>query len=436
MAEQQISVFGLQITVAQLMLLVAVVALLLGYGLAVLISRRQRWARLFAGSKNKEKLVSNTAFIKGINYILSDKRDRAIEELTKAVTFDTETIETYVALGNLFRSKGEIDRAIRIRQNVILRPNLEASVRLQALYDLGLDYRQGGLYDRALQTFTEVIRSDPKRIEAYVQMVQIYEETRDWENAFLTEQRLGKLTGSPARNVMAHHQVELGKEHFAQGRPEQARAAYKKALTLDPGCVDAYLHLGDLHFQEGKLQKAVTTWKKIADVAPRFIFLVFSRLARVTAKMKDFKHAEKFLAECAVRHGDPLAHLALARLLGERGAPDPALEELARALELDPALFEARRERGLLLLSLNRTEEALNEFRHLLEQLPGPKADFQCGRCGFESQELTWRCPQCHAWDTITLHRHHPCIFQNDRTPSDNTPSPAPTENAESGLDS
>jgi len=432
---EQISIWGWQITVAQLMVLVAFVALLSGYGLAVLIGRRQQWAKLFTVSKNKEKLVSNAAFIKGINYILSDKRDRAIEELTKAVTLDTETVETYVALGNLFRSKGQIDRAIRIRQNVILRPNLEDAVRLQALYDLGLDYRQGGFYDRALQTFKEVIRSDPKRVEAYVQMVQIYEETRDWENAFLTEQKLGKLTGSPARNVMAHHQVELGKEHFAQGRPDQAMAAYKKAISLDPGCVDAYLHLGDLHLQGGKLQKAVVVWRKVADAAPRFTFLVFSRLARVSAKMKDLKHVEKFLAECAVNHGDPLAHMALARLQVERGGHDQALAELGQALNLDPTLFEARRERGLLLLSLNRTDEALHEFRCLLDQVPGPKADFQCGRCGFESQELTWRCPQCHAWDTITLHRHHPFIFPNEQPPSDHALPEAPTKNAKSDLD-
>jgi len=435
MWSQSIDLWGLEMTVYQLMVLVAFVALVLGYLLAVLVNRRHRSAGGPDGLTDKERLASNAAFMKGINYILSEKRDQAIEELTRAVTLDTDTVETYVALGHLFRSKGEIDRAIRIRQSIILRPNLDEKIRVQALYDLGLDYHQGGFFDRAIQTFEEVIKSDPKRTAAYLQLIQIYEETRDWEKAFEMEQKVAGLTGSRAGNILAHHQVELAKVFIEKGRPVQAKAAYKKALSLDPGCVDAYLHLGDMQLQEGKPKKAMVTWRKVAGVAPDLSFLVFGRLARAHAEMKDLKPVEKFLADCAISDRNPLAHLALAHLLAERGDEDRALEELAKALVLDPDLFEARREMGLLLLSLGRTEEALENYHDFLSRFSAPEADFQCGRCGFKSKELMWRCPQCHGWDTMTLHRHYPLLFKRDISKPAEAPPPAAQETKENNND-
>ena len=159
MPEQPISIWGLESN--QMLILAAIVGLAVGYILFTLINKRQKTAAGSEASLEKDRATSNVAFMKGINYILSDKQDRAIEELIRAVAVDTETVETYIALGNLFRSKGEIDRAIRIRQSIILRPNLAEKIRIQALFDLGLDYQRGGFYERAIRTFEEVIASAP-----------------------------------------------------------------------------------------------------------------------------------------------------------------------------------------------------------------------------------------------------------------------------------
>ena len=401
---QSVDLFGLgvNITLSQLVVLVAFVALVLGYLLATLVNRRQKTPES-AGSNRADRMVSNQAFMRGINFILSDQTDKAIEEFTRAVSVDTETVETYVALGNLFRRNGEIERAIRIRQSIIVRPNLEAKVRLQALYDLGLDYRRGGFLERAANAFEEVLKTNPKQLDALRELALLYEETRDWDKAAQIQERIARINGNRPVNVIAHYHVEQGKDMADRGLYQQARSAFKKAISLDAACVDAYLHLGDLHVSEGKAKKALGVWHKLIDVAPNQIHLTFDRLIRVAAEMKDLKPVEAFLNDCAAADHNPLPHVALARLLADRGQIDRASDELKKALTLEPGLIEAHRQLGLLLLTSDRTDDALRAFRELLTNLTPTPGSFQCELCGFETGELMWRCPQCAAWDTMTL---------------------------------
>jgi lipopolysaccharide biosynthesis regulator YciM len=407
-----VTILGVTLSVYQSMLLAGFLGLVVGYLLSLLINRGRRTEyETVKMGLNRERVTSNAAFMRGLNYILSDDQDQAIEELTRAVNVDTDAVETYVALGNLFRSKGEIDRAIRIRQSIIVRNNIAESIRRQAKFDLGLDYRRGGFYERAIKTFQEVLSEDPKHTEALHQLVLIYEETRDWEKAFETEQKMAKLTGEKRLNVLAHHQTEIGKAHMERGRTGNAKAAFKKALSLDPTCVDAHLHFGDWYLHQGKPKKALAQWRKVVEVAPDHTFLVLNRLALAAVRLKDFSPVEEVLTQCVQSGPNPLAHLALARMLAQRGENDRAINELNRAIELDPAFMEAHRELGLLLLVLGRREDALEAYRNLLNHLESPDAVFRCARCGFEASELYWRCPQCYAWDAMSLARHSPVLY-------------------------
>lgn len=405
MLSQTISLLGLEITVYQLLVVVAFIGLVLGYLLALTLNRKQQIEGGSGAAEQKERAASNVSFMKGINYILLEKHDQAIEELTRAVSVDTETVETYIALGNLFRRNGEIERAIRIRQSIILRPNLDRKTWIQALIDLGMDYRQGGFYERAVNTFEDALKDDPNIEEAYVQLIQLYEETRDWEKASQMRERLARLTGDRPLNILAHYQVEIGKTLVEKGRYAQAKAAFKRALALDPSCVDAYLHWGDMQVLEKKPKKAIATWKKIINVAPEAAYLTFGRLARAAGDMRDIKPVEGFLNECVSKDGNPLAHLALAKLLAGRGKIEKAVEELEITLKIDPDMLEARRELGLLLMDNGRDAEALAAFREFIDHLPGADAVFQCRTCGFGSKDLMWRCPQCYNWDGMALRR-------------------------------
>jgi lipopolysaccharide biosynthesis regulator YciM len=343
------------------------------------------------------------AFFKGIQSILANHHDQAIEELTKSVQINSDTIETYVALGNLYRSKGDIDRAIRIRESIILRPNISEQIKLRALLDLGFDYRKGGFFNRALETLNSVLQKEPSNLEALDEVEKIHVEMRDWEKAFSARQKIARMTGGNHARVLAHYQTELGKVFQEQGELGRAKGCFEKAISMDDHCLDAHLHLGDVYFEKQDFKKAITAWKKVVNLSPPFTFLAYRRLEGAYSKMKNLKPVAEFLKECAESHVDPFTHMALARYLYNEHDRQGALRELDAALELDPSFWEARKFKGEILLEGQMREEALAAYKDLIPHLNVPYLKFQCSHCGFKPADLQWQCPQCKRWDTIGL---------------------------------
>lgn len=375
--------------------LAILIALFLGFIIGRLVwSRRE-------GSRELFNLQGDKSFFKGIQYILSNSHDQAIEEFTKFVQVNSDTIETYIALGNLYRSKGEIDRAIRIRQTIILRPNIEDHVKIRALIDLGLDYRKGGFLNRALETFQKVISKEPSNLETLREIEKIYQEMRDWGNAFATYKKISQLVPGKHSHILAHYQTELGKTYEKEGNIAGAKSVYKLAISLDKNCVDAYLHLGDLYFNMQEYRNAIETWRKVVRVAPRLTFLAYNRLEGAYSKMENLKPVEEFLKECTKLYSDPFTHMALSRYLFNEKDYDGALRELKEALKADPRFWEARKFMGEILLALQMKEDALGAYEDLIPHLDVPYLKFQCTNCGFKPPELQWQCPQCKQWDTI-----------------------------------
>lgn len=360
----------------------------------------------------------DTAFFKGIQYLLSDEPDLAIEQFTKSVQINSETIETYIALGNLYRSKGDIERAIRIRKGIILRPNLEKSIQLRAIFDLGLDYRKGGFVNRALSAFQEVLRSDPRNVGALEQIERIYEDVCDWQSAFNTRQALSRIVKGEHRHILAHHLTELGKVQQKAGDSEMAEKSYKKALSVSDRCVDACLHMGDLYFDQQKYKKALSMWKRVVEVAPHFTFLVYQKLQKVYSAVKDAKEVEDFLMESSRKNPDNLTRLALAQYLYNKGEKESALSELNQIIELYPSFLEARKFKGEVLLKEGKDKEVLAEYRDLLSVVDFPYLKFQCSKCGYRNDKFLWRCPQCLKWDTVGIVSQSPSSLLNENIPS------------------
>jgi len=195
----------------------------------------------------------------------------------------------------------------------------------------------------------------------------------------------------------------MGKAHEENGELSQAKSCYDKAISIDEGCVDAYLHLGDLYFSKQDYRKAIATWKKVVKVAPRFTFLAYRRLEGAYAKMDNLKPVEDFLKESAQLISDAFTHLALARYLYNEEDYEGALNELESALGLDPMFWEARKFMGEILLVRERKEEALVAYKDLISHLNVAYLKFQCGNCGYKPDDLQWQCPQCRKWDTINF---------------------------------
>ena len=372
-----------------------------------------RYFRSFRDKSGRAAEAGDKSFFKGIQFLLSDDRDQAIEEFTKSVQVNSNTIETYVALGNLYRSKGDIDRAIRIRQNIILRPNIDERIKVRALLDLGKDYRKGGFLNRALKTFIQVTQKRPNDLEAFVEVERIYEELKDWDNAYVTRQKIARISRKDFSHILAHYLVENGKICQTEGDLNRAKVFFGKAISTHKGCVDAYLHLGDLFFAREEYEKAISTWKKVVAIAPQFTFLAYRRLEGAYSRMKNLKPVEDFLKECAKSNQDAFTHMALARYLYNENDVNGALKEAENALELDPTFWEARRFKGEILVSHGKEKEIVADYVEILSLLNMPYLRFQCSQCGFEPDDLQWRCPQCNMWDTIGLVDSPSAVVEN-----------------------
>jgi lipopolysaccharide biosynthesis regulator YciM len=386
---------GIEFNILALLGIIAILGLLIGY----LLGKRKQFSD--SSRKQSNSPEDYSVFFRGIQYILANETDQAIEAFSKAVQVNSETIETYVTLGNLFRVKGEIDRAIRIRQTILLREKVDEETKLQALFDMGMDYKQGGFLQRAISTFAEVIRRAPKRLDAYRELEGLYEATHDWQRAYEIQKEIGKLSNTNNQHIMAHLRTEQAKIEMENGNLDSANGHLKRALSLDPNCVDASLQLGSLYWLKNKKKKALATWKKLIKNNPRWAHLILNRLEEQDGMVADENKVLEFLEKISEENLDALARLALARCFLKRDRREQGLVSLRRALEIKPDMAEARRMLGEVLLENGDENGALSEYRTLLKHLGPNTKSYRCQQCGLESDKIVWKCPGCHNWDTV-----------------------------------
>ena len=375
-------------------LLLLAVGLLVGAAAGRLLPRR--------GDRRGEAAADRAGFYKSLNYILSNEHDKAIEEFTRMVEVDSETVEVYLGLGSLFRSKGEVGRAIRIHQSIIVRPALDKRIKVQAYFDLALDYQKAGLFDSAIETFRTVIRLDPHHLEAYRRLEKIYEDEKSWGEALEIERQIRKLTRDRDPGVHAHLQTEIAKDLVAAGRGDEAVRVFRKAIQADPRCVDAYLHLGDLYASRGQHGKALALWEGVAERTPDYAFLTYPRIEKILAEQGRTEEIEGIYRRNAARNpADVQTRLRLGEYLLAKGETEAAGQVFEEAVRLRPDCMEAHRRLGEIHLVRGDLEAARRVQEAMAAVFARKSLPYHCGRCGFESQTMQWRCPQCKEWDTF-----------------------------------
>jgi len=358
------------------------------------------FGRRFSPKDIQEAKESKIAFLTGFRYLLSKESDRAIEAFMKAVRLDTETVETYFALASLFRDKGEIERAISIHQSIITRPRLDEAIRLQALYDLALDYKKAGLFDRAIDVFKEVIRRTPQKKEAYLELANVYQVLKDWAAAYTVIQRLDKITGEDHSIVLAHFQTEIGKKLQMEDK-RRAEDAFKKAIKINKKCIDAYLHLGDLYFEQKNIKKALSIWEEVIKISPEYSFLVYSRLEKIISEIKEERVFRKFIQNLEKkRERDIYSALFISKYyLGGKNL-EKAEAFVNEVLQKAPTSVGARQLLSQIFLEKGEVQKAISLLTQISQNLL-PQKSYQCSQCGYEATKLSWWCPQCQRWDTI-----------------------------------
>ncbi len=344
------------------------------------------------------------AYLAGVTYVLSDEPDAAIAELSRAAQLSGQTLETYFALGALFRRKGELDRAIRLHQNMLLRPGLSSEVRRRAQLALALDYKRSSLTDLSAQTLEKLLDEEPTSEEALTLYRQVLEESHDWARACEIQRRLTARTGEGGA-VLAHLLAEHARSQAAQA-PAQALENAREAVRADPACADAQLALAEVGASQGRTDEAATALRAALalepELAPRSVGL-FERLE------PDPSRVEGFLVDQVRQRlsaGTPF-ELALALHFKERGQVEKSIVQLRRVVERAPRFWEARRELGALLLEYDRSEELRADYQEILGALGKPAMGFACTLCRQKLPEHAFRCPSCERWDSVLREASH-----------------------------
>jgi lipopolysaccharide biosynthesis regulator YciM len=329
-----------------------------------------RWLRRVLAERSGAPQSSHEALRRALLAVLDRDLPRAERLLSDAVELDSEDADAYLALGRVYRLRGELGRAIRIHQGLLLRPELGARERRAALAELGADFRQGGFLRRAIASYEDVLAQDPGDRGALGALARLYRDARDFAAAIDAERRLARIEGRDSAGLEAELLVELAEVARAEGRAADARRALKRALARDRNCVRAWIALGDADAETGRLRRALAAWRRVPEIDRAAGPAVYPRLASALAAAGRAPEHEAWLRrQLEAAPDDAGARLALARALAGRGAVDDAVAEVRAVLARQRDAIEARVALGRLLLGDHRDPDAVKEYAELLEVL-------------------------------------------------------------------
>ena len=391
-------------------LLSALVALLIGLAVGKAWERYKlqdgRWI-------DRRRARESPHYILGLNFLVGGQIDPAIDELTRAAESAGDALEIRLILGNLYREKGQVGRAIQEHQQLLQRPDLRKLEHANVLLSLGLDYKRGGFVDRALEAFSEVLRLDPGNRYALTNLEKLYEEQHQWREAYATRRKLAARDAQPATDrhdeILAFLENELGLEALKRDQSADALQRFEAAINLDSRNVPAYLNLGDLYLDQGNTATAAATWEKLIEQSPERAYLAFSRLEAAYQKLGT---TSKFPELCrrliASNPQDWRARLALGRHVGAQGNPREGLEVMFDALVQNPHTLVLHQAIWQTLSQLDLPRSLVTRYIDLTRDAVFYLDAHVCIRCRYRSTELLWQCPHCHEWNTFVEERIAP----------------------------
>lgn len=377
------------------LLALIVVAMLSGY----LLGRRDLRKR----DKHLSDQPLSKEYFVGLNYLLNEQTDEAIETFIKALDLNNNTVDTYLALGSLFARRGEVEKSIRVHQDLLARPSLTAAQSLRVQLELAKDFMQAGLYDRAESMLTELVRNNHDyRIDALKQLLKIYEQEKEWSKAVSVGEELRISCGEQFAVMLAHFYCEGAQISISRNDRVSARKAIRQAFSRDRSCVRASLLLAGMEFDEGSYRECIKALEKVAVQDSLYIPLVIELLEKAYGKIDGFRGYNAFLRRSLNEKPGAAITLAMTKVIAVNKGDDYGLKFLTSQLRKNPTL------KGLnALMSLQLRNPAVGNLdsirllKEVTEKMLDIKPVFRCTSCGFSGKEIHWLCPGCHSWGSV-----------------------------------
>ncbi len=339
-------------------------------------------------SNPKRKNNLNRDYFIGLKYLIDEQPDKALDVFIKLLDVNPDTVETHLTLAGLFRKRGEVDRAIRIHQNLIARSQLAKADRAHTLFELAKDYLSAGVLNRAEKLFLELIDLGEETKASHEALLHIYEQQKDWQQAIAIATKLERLKDVNVNHRLAYYYCELGD--------------IKKALVADKNCVRASILQGESYIQQQQWKAAIKSYKRAIEQDPDYISEIIQPLTQCYVNINNQSECMRYLQQCLLGFPRISIILALADSIRQQQGDIAAIEFTVAQMQAYPSL------RGINYLTelyINRAEGNTKTKLVLLQQFMAKlfqdKPIYRCTECGFSSKVLYWQCPGCHEWGTV-----------------------------------
>jgi len=342
-------------------------------------------------------------YVVGLNYLLNEQPDKAVDVFIRLLEVDSDTVETHLALGSLFRRRGEVDRAIRIHQNLIARPQLSLLQRKEALMALGQDYMSAGVFDRAERIFIEVVELGGSReVSSLHGLLAIYQQEKAWEKALEVIKKLEVSTGSSLHSQAAHYYCEIAHHALKTSAYDKAHTAIKQALAIDKLSVRASLMLADFEIKNGRYKQAIRALKNVPEQDPEFLTEIIEPLVYCHRELEAMDECVDYLEQTLADYPRASVIFVVGEYLRHEKSVDLAIDFVSGQLSRHPSI------RGLNRLIYWHLESASGKVRDKLQMLHDITSKFlenkpiyRCSQCGFGGKLLHWHCPSCKQWSKM-----------------------------------
>ena len=338
----------------------------------------------------------NIDYLKGLNFLLNEQTDQALEHFLKMVRVDDKTIETHFALGSLFRRRGEVDRAIRIHQNIIARPDLASEQREQALFSLAKDYLKAGLLDRAEKLFVRLSQGSRYQVDALENLTRIYEQEKEWEKAIEAGQQLEVLGGRSLALQIAHYYCELAEAAAVAKDYGAARQYVKQAQAGRPRTLRGALTRAHIAQETKDSKTALRLYHRIIDEHTYLIAEALPEIVAIYERENAIDELEKAFRTMLKKNPEMSTLVAYTAIVNDIGGI-PVIDECVEKYLLNEKTLSE-------FIDIQRATDgddaAMARVRKALSNLASSTPRYQCQECGFSSQKLLWQCPSCRSWET------------------------------------
>lgn len=370
-------------------------ALLLGLPIAFALG----WlaSRLDLRQMRVENRQSPKAYFRGLNFLLNEQQDQAIDAFIEAVQNDPDTSELHFALGNLFRRRGEYDRAVRVHEHLLARGDLKQTERDRAQHALALDFLKAGLLDRA-EAALHKLEGTAYEQEARLALLAIYERSRDWPQASDVAKRLGSSSHGSFEPRQAHYLCEQAQASVAAGEIEPALNLLAQARQIAPQAARPLIEQAKLMQQQGRADQALQSLLQLQQVAPQALPLAAALLARLALQTG----RQEEIRQCLMQAQEAQPSIDLVQAIAEL-EPAQARQWYERHLQREPSLIAASKWLATDPQFTGQAQHAV--VQRAIDRASGPLMRYRCAACGFEAKQHFWHCPGCQAWDSYPARR-------------------------------